>query len=137
MDTLLLGLATGAFMAHMFILIGCLTLFFMQKNPTPQIDAIMSRFSPGVLVFGLLAAAFPIWTIIGVVLAFLFLALENGYPGAGLGSPNLAYTLGITVASVALALPLAVLLSRFWPSVAAITVAAIAIFGWLLPLLAA
>ena len=134
MDTLILGLATGAFMAHMFILIGCLTLFFMLKNPTPQIGAIMSRFAPGVLVFGLLAAAFPIF---GVVLAFLFLALENGYPGAGLGSPNLAYTLGITVASVALALPFAVLLSRFWPSVAAMTVAAIAIFGWLLPLLAA
>ena len=137
MDTLIIGMAIGALMAHAFILIGCLTLFFMIKNPTPQIAAIMSRFAPGAFVFGLLAIAFPLWGILGIVFAFLFLALENGYPAAGLGSPNLAYTLIVTAAAVAMAIPFAILLRHYWQGVAAMTAASIAILGWLLPLLAA
>ena len=136
MDTLIAGMATGALMAQTFILIGCLTLFFMLKNPPPELEPLISRLPPGALVFGVLASAYPLWGIVGVILAFLFLALENGYPAAGLGSANLAYTLGVAVAAVALALPFMILLRRFWPGVAAMTIAVVAIFGWLLPILA-
>ena len=137
MDILILGMATGALMAHAFILIACLTLFFIIKNRTPRAEAFISRFPPGSLVFGILAIAFPLWGILGIVFAFLFLAMQNGFPGSGLGSPNIAYTLGVTVAAIALALPFAILLRSYWPGAAAMAAAVIAIFGWLLPLLAA
>ena len=136
MDVLVAGLASGALMAQTFIAAGCLTVFFLLKDPPPSVAPLLSRFPPGTLVLGIVAAAFPTWGILGVVLAFLFLALENGVPGSGLGSANIAYSLGITVAAVALAAPFLLLLRRVWPGVTFITVASALIYGWLLPFLA-
>ena len=136
MDILIAGLASGAFMAQLFITIGCITAFFALKDPPPAIAVMLARFPPGVFVMTIVVFAYPVWGIIGLVSAFLFLALQNAAPGAGLGSPNLVYTAFVSIASVALALPLIILAKRLWSGVAAITLSAIAIFGWLLPLLA-
>lgn len=136
MDILIAGLASGVFMAQLFITIGCITAFFALKDPPPAIAVMLARFPPGVFVMTIVVFAYPIWGVIGIVSAFLFLALQNAAPGAGLGSPNLVYTAFICLASVALALPVIVLAKRLWSGVVGITLSAIAIFGWLLPLLA-
>ena len=136
MDILIAGLASGVFMAQLFITIGCITAFFALKDPPPAIAVMLARFPPGVFVMTIVIFAYPVWGIIGLVSAFLFLALQNAAPGAGLGSPNLVYTAFISLASVALALPLIILAKRLWSGVVGITLSAIAIFGWLLPLLA-
>ena len=136
MDILIAGLASGVFMAQLFITIGCITAFFALKDPPPAIVVMLARFPPGVFVMTIVIFAYPVWGIIGLVSAFLFLALQNAAPGAGLGSPNLVYTAFVFLASVALALPLIILAKRLWSGVASITLSAIAIFGWLLPLLA-
>lgn len=136
MDILIAGLASGVFMAQLFITIGCITAFFALKDPPPAIAVMLARFPPGVFVMTIVIFAYPVWGIIGLVSAFLFLALQNAAPGSGLGSPNLVYTAFVFLASVALALPLIILAKRLWSGVAGITLSAIATFGWLLPLLA-
>ena len=136
MAILIAGLAAGVFMAQIFITVGCLTAFFALKDPPPAFAVMLARFPPGVFVMTIVFFAYPLWGVIGIVAAFLFIALENGAPGGGLGSPNMVYTIGVTLAAIALALPIAILARRLWPGVAGMTVASIAIFGWLLPLLA-
>ena len=136
MDILIAGLASGVFMAQLFITIGCITAFFALKDPPSAIAVMLARFPPGVFVMTIVVFAYPIWGVIGIVSAFLFLALQNAAPGAGLGSSNLAYTAFVSLASVALALPLIILAKRLWGGVVGITLSAIVIFGWLLPLLA-
>lgn len=136
MDILIAGLASGVFMAQLFITIGCITAFFALKDPPPAIAVMLARFPPGVFVMTIVIFAYPVWGVIGLVSAFLFLALQNAAPGAGLGSPNLIYTAFVFLASIALALPLIILAKRLWSGVVGITLSAIAIFGWLLPLLA-
>ena len=136
MAILIAGLATGVFMAQIFITVGCLTAFFALRDPPPALAVMLARFPPGVFVMTIVFFAYPLWGVIGIVAAFLFIALENGAPGGGLGSPNMVYTIGVTLAAIALALPIAILARRLWPGVAGMTVASIAIFGWLLPLLA-
>ena len=136
MYILIAGLASGVFMAQVFITIGCVTAFFALKDPPPAIAVMLARFPPGVFVMTIVAFAYPVWGVIGLVSAFLFLALQNAAPGEGLGSPNLMYTAFVSLASVALALPVVVLAKRLWSGVVGITLSAIAIFGWLLPILA-
>ena len=136
MTTALIGIAAGALMAKTFITIWCLALFFLYRDPPPALAAISRRFSPTALVMGMVAAAYPLWGIIGVVLAFLFLALQNAAPAAGLGSPNMAYTLGVSLAAVLLAAPLAVAFRRIRLALAATAATFAATFGWLMPLLA-
>ena len=136
MDILAAGLATGALMAQTFIMIGCLTAFFLLKNPPPTLKPMLTSFSPGTLVLGMVAAAYPLWGIVGVVLAFLFLALQNGFPGTGLGSANFAYTAGVTCAAAAMTLPFLLLLREVRIGITCVMLSGVLIFGWLLPLLA-
>ena len=136
MSILVAGLASGALMAHTFIVIGCLTAFFLIKNPSPRVETFMTRYPPGTLVFGMIAVAFPAWGVVGVVLSIAFLALDSGLPGGGLGSANIVYTLFVAAAFAALFLPFAILLRRVWPGVACLALASSSIYGWLLPFLA-
>ena len=136
MAVLIAGLAAGIFMAQIFVTVGCVTAFFALKDPPPALGVMLARFPPGIFVMTIVVFSYPAWGVIGLVSAFLFIALQNGAPGSGLGSPNMVYTIGVSLAAIALALPLIVLAKRLWPGVASVTLASIAIFGWLLPLLA-
>ena len=136
MNILAAGLATGALMAQTFIMIGCLTAFFLLKNPPTTLKPMLTRFSPGTLVLGMVAVAYPLWGIVGVVLSFLFWALQNGFPGPGLGSANFVYTAGVTCSAVALALPILMLLREARIGITCVVLSGVLIFGWLLPLLA-
>ena len=136
MDILTAGLATGALMAQTFIMIGCLTAFFLLKNPPPNLKPMLTRFPPGTLVLGMVAAAYPLWGIVGIVLAFLFLALQNGFPGPGLGSANFVYTVGVACAAVSLTAPFLLLLREVRVGITCVMLSGVLIFGWLLPFLA-
>ena len=136
MAILIAGLASGLFMAHIFVTIGCVTAFFALKDPPPAFAVMLARFPPGVFVMSVVVFSYPVWCVIGTALALLFLALQNAAPGAGLGSPNIAYTIGVSVATILLALPIMVLAKRLWTGVAGIALFAIATFGWMLPHLA-
>ena len=136
MDVLIAGFASGAFMAQVFIMVGCVMAFFWLKRPSAGVSVMLARFPPGVFVMAAVVFAYPAWGVVGIVLAFLFATLRDAAPGGGLGSPNMVYTAGVCVALVALAAPLIVLARRLWPGVVCIALAAVAIFGWMLPIFA-
>ena len=136
MDALIAGLASGALMASIFVTAGSFMAFAVFRNPSPALAVLLARFPPGGVVMAVVAISYPAWGGAGLILGALYLALRNALPGGGLGSPNLAYSLGVTVAAVMLAAPVLLLLRRVWPGVVSIVVFAVAIFGWLLPYLA-
>lgn len=137
MSALIAGVASGALMAKLFVTIWCVSFFFLMKDPPPAVAALAKRVSPTALTMGIVAAAYPIWGIIGVMMAFLFAALENAAPNGGLGSANLTYTLGICAACAMLTAPLAIVFRRVWMGLAATAISAAVTFGWLTPFLAA
>ena len=136
MSFLVAGLATGALMAQTFVMIGCLTAFFLLKNPPPHLQQTLSKYTPGTIVLGMVAASYPLWGVVGVLSSFLFVAFQNGFPGGGLGSANLVYTAGVALAAITLAAPILVLLKGVRIGISCIVLSAILIYGWLLPLLA-
>ncbi|MDP7413398.1 MAG: hypothetical protein QF465_07175 [SAR202 cluster bacterium] len=136
MDALIAGLASGALMASIFVTAGTFMAFAIVRDPPPTLAVFLARFPPGGVVLTVVAISYPLWGGIGLILAVLFIALENGVPDGGLGSPNIAYSLGVTVAAAMLAAPVVLLLRRVWPGVVSIALFAAGIFGWFLPFLA-
>ncbi len=127
----------GMLMASVFICTVALMLFFMMKSGSLAAGRLIENRSPMIVGLGAVAVAYPAWAAVGGLCGVLYrISLEQA-PGGGLGSPNQAYTLGVAVAVLLLAAPLAVLLRRALASVAVITLAAIGVFGWFLPYYAA
>lgn len=137
MNELIAGAATGLLMASLFICAGMLMLFFMVKNPSPGIEPIFQRLSPATIAMGVVAAAYPFWGAIGALSGLLYrISLEQA-PGAGIGSPNMVFTLGVVIAAVMMAAPFMILLRQVLAGVLAITLTFIGVFGWFLPYFAA
>lgn len=137
MYELIAGMTLGMLMASVFICTVALILFFMMKNGSPSAGRLIENRSPTIVGLGAVAVAYPTWAAIGGLCGVLYrISLEQA-PGGGLGSPNLVYTLGVAVAVLLLAAPMAVLLRRAVAGVAIITLAAIGVFGWFLPYYAA
>lgn len=127
------GVVTGAVMASVFVTTGTFMAFVVAKDPPPGMAVYLARFPPGGLIMAIVVLSYPIWGMIGVVLGVTLLALQNGAPGAGLGTPNLTYSFGVVIASLMMAAPFALLFRRVWGGVALIAVVAGGNFGWLLP----
>ena len=127
----------GMLMASVFICTVALMLFFMMKSGSPAAGRLVENRSPTIVGLGAVAVAYPTWAVIGGVCGVLYRISLEQVPGGGLGSPNLVYTLGVAVAVLLLAAPLAVLLRRAVAGVAIVTLAAIGVFGWFLPYYAA
>lgn len=123
-------------MASVFVTLGVFMAFTLLKDPSPAVAVTLARFPPGGAVMAVVVLAYPVWGAVGILMGLLFLALQNGMPGGGLGSANVAYSIGVTIAAALLAAPMVVLLRRVWQGVVSIAVASAAIFGWLLPFLA-
>ena len=123
-------------MASVFVTVGVIMAFTLVKDPSPAMAVMLARFPPGGAVMAVVVLAYPVWGAIGIVMGLLFLALQNGMPGGGLGSPNLAYSVGVATAAALLAAPVMLLLRRVWQGVVGIALSSAAIFGWLLPFLA-
>ena len=123
-------------MASVFVTLGVFMAFALVKDPSPAMAVVLARFPPGGAVMAVVALAYPVWGAIGILMGLLFLALQNGVPGGGLGSANLTYTVGVAMAAAILAAPMVLLLRRVWQGVVGIALSSVAIFGWLLPFLA-
>ena len=136
MNTLAAGLATGALMASMFVGVGMFLAFTLVRDAPPGVAVYLARFPPGGLIMAIVVLSYPIWGFIGVILALVLLGLQNGAPGGGLGTPNLAYSFGVLTLCPLLAAPVAYLLRRIWRGVMGIALTAGLVFGWLLPVFA-
>ena len=95
--------------------------------------AIASNINAVMLAVPISLFAFLIWTIVGIVLGFLYRVAEQNLPSAGLGSPNWAFTLGILLLGL---LFLAVILyawQRLPRPVVAMVALFVGLFGWGMP----
>ena len=70
----------------------------------------------------------------GLFLGLLLLAMKDA--GAGLGSPNFAFTLFVLGATAVVFAPLAALLARFRRPLLATALVVMLLFGWLMPYMA-
>ena len=105
MSTLIAGAASGLVMASVFAGVAMLMLFVAVRAPPPILQAIFQRFPPSALAMSVVFLAYPVWAIIGAVMALLYEVSSEQVPGAGLGSPNLAFTVAVVVAAAAVTAP--------------------------------
>lgn len=128
------GMGSGFFMGTVFIGLGALMLPTLRHNP-PRFLRPLVRHAPITSIFIPLAGiSFLLWGLIGTGFGVLFRWLALCFPGGGLGSPNLAFTLIIVAISVT---SFIFLFSRkFLWELSILALSFIAIFGWLLPWLA-
>jgi hypothetical protein len=130
------GAFSGLFMAAITVVAGPIMLFRMAKNHSPSFLALQARIPPIYMTMGIVATAYPGWAIIGVTTGILYSISAQEWPGSGLGSSNLVYTVAVTAILVIMAAPFAVLLKKNRRAIAAATLLMVVVFGWLLPFLA-
>lgn len=85
----------------------------------------------GVILHG---ALLLVWTMAGIILGLVLLAMEDA--GAGLGSANAPYSLFVLAMALAVAAPVIVLLPSVRQAGAAGFVLVVLVFGWLMPYMA-
>ncbi len=132
-DAVLAGAFLGMPMASIFVAVGAVILlpYVDPKSPTVQLlaarDGNTTRFVTIVLAF------YPAWATIGAVMGLVLVAIERGAPGAGMGSPNLVYTVVLVGLAVLMATPAAYFLRRSAPAVIVMGLSFAGVFGWALP----
>lgn len=136
MSYVIAGATSGLFMASVFISVGSVLLFIIAKNPTPRLKAVLAKVSYMTLVVGLVVLSYPVWVIFGAAVGLLYRAMGGGEAASAFGSPNVLFTAIVVGATTILSVPPAILLRRAVVGVAALAVAVMGVFGWLLPLLA-
>ncbi len=82
------------------------------------------------------AFGFLVFTAVGMVLGMILLALEDRRSGAGLGSPNGAFTLLVLAITAIAVLPLALVWPRARRPLLAGGLLFAGLFGWLMPYMA-
>lgn len=101
------------------------------------IDRTLGREAPvGLLAVPISIGGMLVWTILGLVLALLWVAGGFEQKAAGLGSPSWEFTADIAALAV---LPLPVLVAfarRYWLVWLALSALFAGLFGWAMPLLA-
>ena len=127
------GTAGGFLMASLFISAVSIMMFSLVKNPSPTFRTIFDRYKPGGVVLSLVALAYPVWGIIGVIVGILYTISDKQAPGSGLGSPNLVFTIAILAVTVMMTVPFVLLLRQVAAGVAFIAIASAGVFGWLVP----
>ena len=112
MSYVIAGVFSGLLMASVTMTVGPLMLFFMAKDPSPGFQSLLERVSPMKMVMGLLAVSYPLWTIAGGVAGLIYRVSFEAFPGGGLGSQNLVFTLAVLLFAAGVAAPIFVVLRR-------------------------
>ncbi len=136
MEYVIAGALGGLAMTIVFIGIAPLVVFALARNPTPLVKPLLDRLPPRFLVLALVLFAYPTFVVFGMAVAVAYRESATHIPGAGIGSPNLFFTLLMVVMGIALMAPFAVLLRRVAVGILALAVGWAAAYGWLLPIAA-
>ena len=101
----------------------------LARAIAPNINAVM-------LAVPISIIAFLAWTMVGVILGLLYRGALDHLPGAGLGSPNWPYTLGVLLFALACLAVVRYAWQRLpWQVVFQVAIFA-GLFGWALPYMA-
>ena len=137
MSFVIAGVASGLVMASVFISVGSVIVFVIARESPSDFRDFLVKVHPFAVTLGLLGIAYPTWAVVGAVTGILFGVSTVESSPAGVGSPNLAYSVVIVLVAVALAVLCGLLLKRALLGVACMAISFAGIFGWLLPVLAA
>ena len=130
------GAVSGFLMASVFIAIAPIMLFILAKEPSSRYHFTLGRLSPTALMMSIVVLAYPTWAVIGVATGLLYSAADTENSSGGIIIPNLSYAIAIVVATIALAVPVALLLKRVMLGVVTMAIFFAVIFGWALPFFA-
>ncbi len=133
MSEIIAGTVSGVFMAMVFVGVGSVIVFVLLKNPPQLLKHLSEQGSVVVFAIPLAFLSQAIWAIVGVVLGLLYRISLGQAPGPGIGSPNLAYTLGVIIVAVVMAPPIFILMRRVWQGLTLLFLSFVGIFGWFLP----
>lgn len=133
MSEVIAGAVSGFLMGMVFIGVGAVMMLAISKDPPPFLKNLLRGVSPVTFAMPLAFLSLAIWGLVGVVCGLLYRISLQQAPGVGLGSPNLAYTVGVLIVTAAMAPPFLYLLRRMLGSMAIMTGAFVGIFGWFLP----
>ena len=117
----------------MFVLTFIMIMFTIVRERTRRPETSGRMPLSSILVFAAIVFAYPGWAIIGVIAGIIYSLSVEHAPGAGLGSPNLFFTFLVLVVTFMIALPVVVLLRRFYLGILATILAIVGLFGWFLP----
>lgn len=134
MSEIIGGSVSGFLMALIFVTSIIIALFSMiRSNSHSGANLKPNKLSPKVLVTSLIAISYPLWAIIGIFISFIYQISLIHFPGSGLGSPNVTFTVSIAISGSLLATPLIYLFHRFSFHILVVVFSFILIFGWFLP----
>ena len=137
MSEIVAGTVSGMVVGMVFIGVGAVMLIVLLKDPPAMLQDLTEQ---GPIVAIAVPVAFlsqAVWAIVGLVLGFLYRISLDQVPGPGVGSPNMAYTIGVIVVAGAMAPPIFILMRRVWKGLLLLLVAFVGVFGWFLPYFAA
>ena len=101
----------------------------LARAIAPNINAVM-------LAVPISLIAFLAWTAVGMILGLLYRGALDHLPGAGLGSPNWPYTLGVLLFALACLSIIGYAWQRLRWQVAVMGATFAGLFGWALPYMA-
>lgn len=116
---------------------GALVLPSLRRHHLQGLGWLLSATSMVAIAVPLAGLIFLLWGLLGMALGGLYSLTAQALPGAGLGSPNQAFTLGVCLFALLASLILLLTQKRLRQEGLALNLAFAAIFGWLLPWLAA
>ncbi|MBI1884915.1 MAG: hypothetical protein HYS09_01130 [Chloroflexi bacterium] len=102
---------------------------YLAKAIAPNISAVM-------LAVPISIVAFLGWTVVGMVLGLVYRGALDHLPGAGLGSPNWPYTLGVLLFGLAVLAVVYYAWQRLGWELLLLTSLFVGAFGWGMPYMA-
>ena len=131
---ILAGLVSGLVMGLLFL--GAIIIAFILNPRLPEHFAkrLPPHIPPMLVMLLIVMGVPPFWGIVGVIAGLLFKVFQDSFPGSGLGSSNLVFTLVALSFSVLLTI-IGMVIRRHWLPIM-LCLAFAGVFGWVLPLLA-
>ena len=133
MNEVISGAASGFLMAVVFIGVAAVMMVSLTKDPPPMLKRLWEHVHPVNFAMPVAFLSLALWGLVGVISGLLYRISLQEAPGAGLGSANMVYTLGVVLVTAAVAPPLLYLLRRSIRELLIIMLAFVGIFGWFLP----
>ncbi len=113
-----------------------LGLVRLREQVPALAKAISPNLGPVMLAMPISLMLFSWGPLIGIILGMLYRGALDNFPGAGLGSPNWAFTVGVLSAGALVLAVVYYVWLRMWWWLVAVVALWVGAFGWGLPYLA-
>jgi hypothetical protein len=130
------GFVMGYAMSLVFTALAAVMVVRARSRLPSLAKAIAPNLSVVMLAVPISILAFLLWTMIGLILGLLYRGALDHLSGAGLGSPNWPFTLGVILFTLAFLAVILYAWRRLPWQVLVMAVMFLGLFGWAMPYLA-